>query len=1176
MEPVRDAPVAVTEDHSNGAHAGRQQVNGAASLATADDASTRVGQSSRVNGDGVPSESASEFEVLGRVIDKESSQPIPGAAVVSVSGDAMGLFTGELEEHHGTKSDGDGRFSLADPVMSVMHLERLAYIRISSDGFVPRLVMLNPATLDSDVELDITLERGMEISGRVETEDGNPVEGANVIALSLDEVALQPGLVGQMGSSSLVTTVTGEDGRFVMTAPRHGGLAGMLRATKEGYIPATAESYTMVEEQVLVLRRAKGTLVGTARWHNGLPVVDGLVTVEVQRVPRGGIPIFLTTQTDAAGSFTMDSLPTGDYVWSVAVQGVLPGGGAVQSPHQRIQPSGSEPVTMNFELADMAILHGRVVRGDNEEGLSGVRLSNVPFDRDHAVNWRLEQRRERREFVTASDGRFTLEVMPVENVYPVYYELPSGWLVERQSTPGRMETGNPDAELVLRAVQAHVYRGRLVMADGNTGVPNQEIEVKRPQGGNKTATTNDTGRFEFTAIPGTLVTLLAQTDRGVGRETVLLDETKETAEIVVRLGSTGEISGHVRNAKGEGLGNVRVILHPSGVFRGQTLARENTDDRGYFYFEDIPAGEPLGLSAHPMSGVPYSRGGISQFVLDPGEYRRDLDIILAGTRSLSVYVYNEEEEPIEGAQVSLMEERTEGHTSFTTMGERVTTDDNGHVLIDNLSAGDTNYSISVSASGYQGAHHRLEREEGEIHLTLERSHEVIIRVVDGATGQPIPDYEFTVEQVERFASGSMTGTFSTRVQNAQDGAYSYTRIHPGRFRIAVEAGNLSAMEEFRFAGEDGGDPSPWTLEARPSPEVTALVILDETEEPVEGVGLQLARRVRLGGMYSWTREGVSDDQGRVRFENVLPGNFDLKVAGDGWGQVETVRLSITQEGVDGDEPVIRIAPPGALWLTVLGWDGNPASHAVVEHGGAGLGNRDLVPFKPLGEGVFELRLEETGFINYRVGLDGYTKFGYEHVTSTAGVIDATVDLSEYTRVDATVHYNGVPWQGNPLSFHVQRVNNNGVLQQSLQSERILQTDIGHGRLLARPGIVVPSILIGSQGWVPLGVHDIPESSEPVTMEIDMHTQRFDVGIVYPPEADFIPGVVTVYLPGLEAEGHILRMDQEGRRHTIGYTSGQGFRLEFESEDGEWVGETDFTDTRGNVGEHLLIDVFPVE
>lgn len=232
---------------------------------------------------------AKSGRVRGRVIDG-SGAPIASAILRNASDELLGEYT--------VASDREGRFELTDVpagtvsllVTSESHLERV----------VETIVMPGEET-----RVDIVLERGRAILGRVVDESGVAMKGVSIDATARDPTS---------GEGRFSRAMSDDDGRFVLP-----GLAETswtldfmvppsfmfpsLRAN--GVAPEPSERLFRIPRATLPSASMRGRVLDPA----GKPLVGARVTIA--RSGRGTAPLITT---DSEGCFEYGPVPPGEYL----------------------------------------------------------------------------------------------------------------------------------------------------------------------------------------------------------------------------------------------------------------------------------------------------------------------------------------------------------------------------------------------------------------------------------------------------------------------------------------------------------------------------------------------------------------------------------------------------------------------------------------------------------------------------------------------------------------------------------------------------------------------------------------------------------------------------------------------------------------------------------------------
>ncbi|HEX6861879.1 MAG TPA: carboxypeptidase-like regulatory domain-containing protein, partial [Thermoanaerobaculia bacterium] len=293
--------------------------------------------------------------IEGRIFSP-SGRPLAGAEV-GVTDPTVDFFFGSAT------TDGDGRFRLEGiaPGMRSVQAEHKSYRRAVKELEV-RL---------GENSVDLRLEGGVEIRGRVVDEGGTPVASARV------------GLRAGPRSWNQPDATSGADGSFVLDGVADGTYR--VVADKEGF----AHSREGVEVTVAgssvggieVKLSAGGAIVGQ---------LSGLDFAELSKVQisAGGSRQFGQVSPD--GSYRIDHLEPGDH----RVTASLPGGSRQAEGRVTLEP-GAPEARLDLEFSGGLTLTGRVLRnGEAASGLnvmlSGGALSGRHGDTDHQGRFRFE------------------------------------------------------------------------------------------------------------------------------------------------------------------------------------------------------------------------------------------------------------------------------------------------------------------------------------------------------------------------------------------------------------------------------------------------------------------------------------------------------------------------------------------------------------------------------------------------------------------------------------------------------------------------------------------------------------------------------------------------------------------------------------------------------------------
>ncbi|KQR12076.1 carboxypeptidase regulatory-like domain-containing protein [Cellulomonas sp. Leaf334] len=246
--------------------------------------------------------------VSGRVLDADG-RPLPGAYVSASSRSGLsGVWMSASTDTDGNYSlgglaAGDWTFQIQAPSGSTFATEWYLDATSGSDAEVVSIKAGVRTELD-----DVSLERGVTLTGRVVGPDGSPVRGASVSP--------------RIGDSFPPSAVTGDDGTYTLRGLRPGAyelyvgapLDGPLLSGyyPDGGIPEHPQKFTLTTTPVQTLPDTRlqrgGTVAGTITRPDGTPVRDASVWVELDD-PRGSGS---STTTDEHGDYVATGVRAGN------------------------------------------------------------------------------------------------------------------------------------------------------------------------------------------------------------------------------------------------------------------------------------------------------------------------------------------------------------------------------------------------------------------------------------------------------------------------------------------------------------------------------------------------------------------------------------------------------------------------------------------------------------------------------------------------------------------------------------------------------------------------------------------------------------------------------------------------------------------------------------------------
>jgi hypothetical protein len=247
--------------------------------------------------------------IHGRVRD------VRGAPLAGVELDLWGEGAG-LESALFTQTDAEGRFNFfaAPPGVETT-------VRVRSTGFLPSEPLRVPALAvrERSLELELVLDPGAVLAGRVTTKDGAPAAGAQVRAEPLTGHAGRPRAPAR-------STECDDDGRFrllTLTPVAH-SVSVEWRRAKAPIAKGALESTTPREDLELVVEPTF-ELLGSVRDDRGTPLKKFDVRAEPQKRGAGNArTLRADPEPSTDGAYRVEGLTEGSWSLEVRVDGHEP------------------------------------------------------------------------------------------------------------------------------------------------------------------------------------------------------------------------------------------------------------------------------------------------------------------------------------------------------------------------------------------------------------------------------------------------------------------------------------------------------------------------------------------------------------------------------------------------------------------------------------------------------------------------------------------------------------------------------------------------------------------------------------------------------------------------------------------------------------------------------------
>lgn len=636
-------------------------------------------------------------------------------------------------------------------------------------------------------QVDLPIEMGLRVAGRVVDEEGRPVAEVNVEGRDRNDLR------------SLEVYTTGEDGAFELYGFKQ-TQAFTLEADRA--LDLVSDLYGPVAlgpeglDGVVLVVRPTCTFAGKVVDTTGAPLPDATVAASVGDPLRSGnrmqrLKGNYSGATGSDGSFSIGGLPAGSY--NLRVSPGRAGGTAAKvrlpaPPWDRVELKPGEArkdavlvveaLTAEELVASLRIT-GRVVDSKGQP-VDDVEVMTYGGDGPLRNAW------------TRRDGLFELTGLPAGT-----YKLKAQERVAKHGGIVRLEgieAGTEGLEIVLPALGA--VEGRVV--DAGTGEPVAAFEIRHEDDRNRHHTDkgfqsvqSPDGSFRLTSVEPGPVTVIARAagyaDSSAEGAVVAPGETARGVELRMRRGAS--VAGVVVNAEGQPVGNAAVVPgelprheHPDKVAVTRTAAD------GTFQLADLAGVETIS-AYHPD----YAAGSAPVKLAQGRE--TNVRIVLTGGGVIEGAAYFDGK-PWAGQEVRLDAGFSDGKWYFGGMG--AVTSDEGTFRFEKVRPGNAVLMMFVPLKGeVPGARSRLQVRgvavpDGkpvrvEFHFN---SAETVIEGTVTVAGkpwdasvqafvnilQPVPD-----EPDNRAASEQSTA----KVQ--PDGTYRFEGVMPGPVKMQVWA-----------------------------------------------------------------------------------------------------------------------------------------------------------------------------------------------------------------------------------------------------------------------------------------------------------------------------------------------------------------------------------------------------
>jgi protocatechuate 3,4-dioxygenase beta subunit len=552
--------------------------------------------------------------VRGRVVDKNTHQPITAfQAGITTSRQGGGMMIQTPPQLRSFTSD-DGSFVLEN--VPAGPVEIVAQAPGYTSGRVSGLTLEEGKSL-SDVE--VGLDTGVRVTGRVTGPDGAPLSGATVRQDPFGGGGRRPMRIGGPDSQ----TVTDANGEYTIDAVEPGE-----KTFEFSHSGLLAEQRTVTlsgRESRIDVQLSSGTrLAGMVVTEGGVPVADA--SVRAMSAAGGGFGGH-STQTDAGGGFQFEGLAPGHYTFSASKSGYADG------TARDVDISAGAPVRITLKTG--GTIYGHV------SGLTDAELAHASVDARGSGG--------SASAPVDAAGNYRIEGAPTGTVR-VTAEVSQGFAQNRTSPlkSVQLEPGGT-AQVDLGFLNQTTIRGR-VTTNGrplaNAIVSFNPRSAKSQTSAN--ATTDEGGNYSVTGLQDAPYNVaVVDLQRLNPFSTTYEVNGSGTFDIDIR---TAAVRGRVVDAgTGEAIADARIQARKSGSDMPFAVRMATTNGNGDFTLEGISSGNYT-LSAdkegygNEVRDVVVSESGLSDVELklapNSGVTLKVVDARDGRTLSANVVVYD--------------------------------------------------------------------------------------------------------------------------------------------------------------------------------------------------------------------------------------------------------------------------------------------------------------------------------------------------------------------------------------------------------------------------------------------------------------------------------------------------------------------------------------------------------
>jgi protocatechuate 3,4-dioxygenase beta subunit len=760
--------------------------------------------------------------------------------------------------------------------------------------------------------LDLELQLGARVVGRVIDEKGLPIEGVQLVTL------VERGLGS---SSSGQAAKTGADGTFTIAGIQPGKLS--LEAKKAGLTRGISKVGDLADGAVtegIEIALGRGLSVsGRVTWPDGRPAAGCRIGYRNQQ--QAGQDGFYEGPEDAQvasegdGSFEITGLAEASITLTAQARPEKSGGEGEAGVAPARKKKSTEPywiahvenVKPGTNGLALTLQAGGSVRGravdDTGQPVESFRVSAEPVDGSQP--WERGNRAVRNSFKSA-EGAFTLD-----GLHDGDWEITAEAKGHAKSSTRRVALPRDNAPLDLVLPRAATLSGVALDPSGKpvaralvrARAPDEERNfVLNTRGGDGKRTDPD-GRFELSDVAPGPEKLVATAEGWADSEGLELElqPGQSLSGLTLTLRRGGRVVGEVLDAAGHPDGNRPVNLNG---MRGRDYRNQTADASGHFEFEGLSPGkywltsEPTEKEIEALTPENGERNTAAwmtlqkQAVVDVTE-GETAHVVLGGAPHDAVRVHGtitSGGRPVSGCLVWVY-----GASSGDQTPHSGSSDAQGRYEVSLEGAGEYSFNIQDEKRGTSFSDTvKVPAQASFEHDILLPGGRIAGRVI-GPDGQPVAKVSVSIAPDVRTAALSSNASYG-QSETDEKGAFAFDGLKGGSYRL--DAGDQPWRNQPTKTGkysrsgiqlEEGGRIDDLEVRLQPACRVEGLVTGPDGR-PFPGASV-FARDEQGNLVQAWPQT-ISDSSGRFGIDGLSPGKVTIAARTKKLASVESAPVAV--------------------------------------------------------------------------------------------------------------------------------------------------------------------------------------------------------------------------------------------------------------------------------------------